>query len=96
MSGGWREAGDSLGCLDGEAGLVFRNRLDFRVEFCVVAGGGDEFLFSLDEDLLEVGVGRAHGYSGVDVRAGVQIADQAVGEDMGPGRFWGLVSRGGG
>ena len=29
--GGRREVGDSLGCLDGEVDLVFRNRLDFRV-----------------------------------------------------------------
>ena len=72
---------------------MFRNRLDFRVEFRVVVGGG-EFLFNLGEDLLEVAVGRAHGYFGVAVRAGVQVADQAVGEDMGPGRFWGLIPRG--
>ena len=71
---------------------MFRNRLDFRVEFRVVVGGG--VLFSLVEDLLEVAVGCAHGYFGVAMRAGVQVADQAVGEDMGPGRFWGLVPRG--
>ena len=70
---------------------MFRSRLDFRVEFRIVVGGVS---CSVVGDLLEVAVGCAHGYFGVAVRAGVQIAGQAVGEDMRPGRFWGLIPRG--
>ena len=38
---GLDEVGDALSCLDGEAGSVFEDGLEFRVEFRVVAGGGE-------------------------------------------------------
>ena len=72
----------------GRLARCFRIRLEFGVEFRVVAGGG-EVVFSLGEDVLEVVVGRAYGYSGVAAWVGVRrLIRRLV-------RIWGRADSGG-